>query len=223
MGGVVIELDAGGSHTCARLESGKVRCWGRSQLGYGNMNAIGDDETPASAGDVDVGGVVVEITTGHGHTCARLEAGSVRCWGYGSDGQLGYGNTEWVGDDETPASVGDVDVGGVAVGLAAGSSHTCARLETGDIRCWGVGSFGQLGYGNTEWIGDDETPASAGKVNVGGMVLDLAPGGGHTCARLEDGAMRCWGWNFEGELGYGHTNQIGDDETPASAGDVSVF
>jgi hypothetical protein len=39
-----------------------------------------------------------------------LESGAVRCWGSGSDGQLGYGNTRNVGEDESPAAAGDVDV-----------------------------------------------------------------------------------------------------------------
>jgi hypothetical protein len=44
------------------------------------------------------------------------------------------------------------------------SFHTCARLGTGEVRCWGDAGFGQLGYANTVDIGDDETPASAGDV-----------------------------------------------------------
>ena len=42
---------------------------------------IGDSETPASAGDVDVGGVVVQLAAGYQHTCAVLDDGAVRCWG----------------------------------------------------------------------------------------------------------------------------------------------
>lgn len=222
VGGTVVELDAGGEHTCARLTTGAVRCWGWGSLGYGNTNTIGDDEAPASAGDIDVGGVVVEIDAGYGHTCARLEAGNVRCWGSSDFGQLGYGNTNTIGNDETPASAGDVDVGGAVVELATGSFHTCARLEN-SIRCWGHGESGQLGYGNTNSIGDDETPASAGYVDIGGAVVEVVAGIDHNCARLQTGAVRCWGYNLFGELGYGNTNWIGDDETPASAGDVSFF
>jgi alpha-tubulin suppressor-like RCC1 family protein len=48
--------------------------------------------------------------------------------------------------------------------IAAGEQHTCAVLETGTVRCWGNNHFGQLGYGNTAPVGDDETPASVGDV-----------------------------------------------------------
>jgi len=214
----VRQIAAGGDHTCALLTTGAVRCWGLNdygQLGYGNTNKIGDDETPASAGDVDVGGPVQQIVAGYEQTCALLTNGAVRCWGAGYH----YGNTNSIGDDETPASAGDVDVGGSVQQIAAGHGHTCVLLTNGAVRCWGWG--GQLGYGNTNTIGDDETPASAGDVNVGGPVQQIAAGGQHTCALLTNGAVRCWGWGGVG-LGYGNDNNIGDNEAPASAGDVNV-
>jgi alpha-tubulin suppressor-like RCC1 family protein len=83
---------------------------GHGQLGYGNTNTIGDDETPASAGDVDVGETVTQISAGAAHTCALLASGNIRCWGQGSDGRLGYGNQSDIGDDETPVSAGNVPV-----------------------------------------------------------------------------------------------------------------
>jgi alpha-tubulin suppressor-like RCC1 family protein len=223
VGGAVTQLAAGGHHTCAVLSTGAVRCWGRGQygqLGYGNTSNIGDDETPAMAGDVDVGGVVEQLAGGQVHTCALLDTGAVRCWGYGLYGELGYGNTSRIGDNETPASAGDVDVGGTVTQLAAGSMHVCALLDTGAVRCWGNAAAGKLGYGNLRSIGDNETPATAGDVDVGGPVVRLAAGELHTCAVLSTGAVRCWGSGWQGRLGYGNTNNIGDNETPASAGDV---
>jgi alpha-tubulin suppressor-like RCC1 family protein len=223
-------------HTCVVLSTGAVRCWGHAgngELGYGNTNDIGDDETPASAGDVPIGGAVSQVAVGFRHTCALLTTRKVRCWGDGAAGKLGYGNTRTVGDDETPASVGDVDVGGFVTQISAGDDHTCALLTTGKVRCWGNGGDGALGYGNTNDIGDDETPASAGDVDVGGRVMQISAGGRHTCALLDSGALRCWGsddtvaWG-NGQLGYGDDPSlgthltIGDDETPASVGDVPV-
>jgi alpha-tubulin suppressor-like RCC1 family protein len=77
------------------------------------------------------------------------------------NGQLGYRDT---GDIADGAGPGDVPLGAPAVEIATGGSHSCARLETGALRCWGLGESGQLGYGNTESIGDDEDPAEAGDV-----------------------------------------------------------
>lgn len=229
VGGAVVDVRVATFHTCALLSTGRVRCWGsggNGRLGHAIGEDVGDDEVPASLGDVDVGGEAIAIAVGgdggDGHTCALLVDGRVRCWGSGSVGALGYGNTEDIGDDETPASAGDVDVGGPVSQIAAGDGFTCALLTTGSVRCWGFGARGRLGYGNTENIGDDETPAAAGDVDVGGRVVLLAAGGRHTCALLESGNLRCWGYGGDGDLGYGSTENIGDDETPASAGDVAI-
>jgi alpha-tubulin suppressor-like RCC1 family protein len=223
--GGVVRVSVGGSHTCAVLQSGGVRCWGWGAYGmpgYGNRVDIGDDETPASVGDVNVGGKVVDVTVGTRHACALLEGGRVRCWGFAFEGELGYGNQTDVGDDGPPAAAGDVAVGGTVVQIAAGLDHTCALLDTGNVRCWGSNAAGQIGYANTRSVGDNELPFTAGDVNVGGRVIQISTGYQQTCALLEGGAVRCWGQNAFGALGYGHQDNIGDDEAPAHAGNVDV-
>lgn len=225
VGGNVREVAVGSAHTCALLTGGAVRCWGRAesgQLGYGSTEMIGDNEAPASAGNVDVGGTVKQITAGGSHTCALLTSGTVRCWGSGEHGALGYGDPYNVGDNETPASVGDVPVGGVVSQIVAGLQHTCALLTTGAVRCWGAGGDGRLGYGNSENVGDSETPASVGDVHLGGAARQLTVGS-HTCAQLTSGPVYCWGHGSSGKLGYGNTNNVGDNETPVTAGRVLLF
>lgn len=224
-GGTVAQVVAGNYFACVLHEDGSVRCWGSNfagQLGYGHTNTIGDDEHPASAAPVDVGGSVVQLAAGDRHACALLSTGEARCWGDNASGQLGYGHMRIVGDNESPSSAGSVNVGGPVVALTAGGDHTCALLSSGDVSCWGRNDSGQLGYGHTNNIGDDELPTSTEPVNVGAPVARVVAGGQHTCALLSTGAVRCWGANFSGELGLGHTNMIGDDETPLSAGTVSL-
>ena len=201
-------LLAGESHTCALLDTGKVRCWGRNdsgQLGYGHTQSLGDDEPLASVGDVPLTDNGIQLAVGGHHTCLLLEGGAVRCWGRNDSGQLGYGHTQSLGDDEAVSSSGYVPFGGRAVELVAGFAHTCALLDTGKVRCWGHNAYGQLGYGHTRAMGDDELPSSAGDVDVGGSVRHLVAGAWHTCALLTTGAVRCWGRNDSGQLGYGHT------------------
>lgn len=376
VGGKVIQIEAGGLHTCALLETGNVRCWGAGssgQLGYGNINSIGDNEAPASAGDVPLGGKAVQISAGAAHTCALLDTGRMRCWGKTTFGRLGYSRQiafdhgANLGDQpgDTPNIIGDADVGGdisqISAGdehtcalfvvggvaskvrcwgkgvngrlgyadvfitgtisildleealgdkvneidlvlspdganrfvpseqsgqasnlVAAGGSHTCVAQRTpnrlrcwgfggngqlgnastedygddagetpdqefsstfdftqlalgtahscgllspiGAMSCWGVGVAGALGYGNPDNVGDNETVNSAGVVPVGGEVLQIAAGAGHTCAVLKSGYVRCWGDNLSGQLGYGNTDDIGNTPatTPEKMGNVSV-
>jgi alpha-tubulin suppressor-like RCC1 family protein len=147
----------------------------------------------------------------------------VRCWGYGGGGRLGYESIDNIGDTETPESAGDVTVGGTVIQITAGASHTCAVLQGGAMRCWGYGLHGRLGYGDTANIGDTETPDSVGDVSVGGTVTDIAGGGEHTCARLDQSGVRCWGRSNFGQLGYGNTDTIGDNELPSSISEVPLY
>jgi alpha-tubulin suppressor-like RCC1 family protein len=88
----------------------------------------------------------------------------VRCWGYNNYNQLGYSSTESVGDNETPDSVAEVDVGDTVERIVGGTYHTCALTTSSEVRCWGYAGYGSLGYGNTEQIGDNEAPSAAGTV-----------------------------------------------------------
>ena len=228
---------AGSAHTCALLDNGTVRCWGNAtngELGYGNTTAIGDDETPNTAGPVFLGfgRTAVAITAGDKHTCALLDNGTVRCWGDGGSGRLGYGNTSNIGDDEVPGFAGPVNlgVGRTAVAISAGWEHTCAILDNGNVLCWGKGGQGRLGYGNQDDIGNDEAPGSVGPVNIGAgrTAVAIAAGGiggatsASTCVLMDDGNVRCWGEAASGRLGYGNTTDIGDNETPDTVGPVNL-
>ncbi len=216
-------LDVGAYHACALLPSASVRCWGYGAdgaLGYGDPRTIGDDETPAAAGPVELGAgrTSMALSAGSVHSCALLDDGTVRCWGFGGEGRLGYANTSGVGVEQPPGAVGPVDLGAgrTATAVTAGRAHTCAVLDNGMVRCWGFGLDGRLGYGNTNSIGDDETPGSVGPVRLGAgrTAKAITAGEAHTCALLDDGTVRCWGANASGQLGYGNTTPVGDDETP---------
>ena len=71
---------------------------------------------------------------------------SVRCWGANADGQLGLGNTNTIGDDEVPdATHAGVPLGAKATAVAAGGNDTCAILQDGSLRCWGLNDYGRWG------------------------------------------------------------------------------
>ena len=225
VGTLVSQVSAGYLHTCAVTTGNAVRCWGSGvygRLGYGNTTNIGDNELPSTAGDVDVGTDVSQVSAGGNHTCVMTTGNTVRCWGRGSEGQLGYGNPNWIGDNEAPSSVGDAIIGADVSQISAGNSHTCAVTTGNTVRCWGWGGSGQLGYGNTDNVGDNETPSSVGDVNIGADVAQLSAGGTHNCVLTMGNTVRCWGFGGNGQLGYGNTNNIGDDELPSSVGDVDV-
>jgi cysteine-rich repeat protein len=218
----VIALTAGASHTCALLREGLVRCWGDNsdgQLGLGTSANL-SGQPPYKNGLVPLGAAAVALTAGDSHTCALMADQSVRCWGANADGQLGLGNTNTIGDDEVPdATHAAVPLGAKATTVAAGGNDTCAILQDGSLRCWGLNDYGQLGLGNTNTIGDDEVPsAAAAEVSLGDAAAAVAAGGEHTCALLGSNGsnVRCWGRNNLSQLGLGNSTEIGDDELPTA-------
>ncbi|MCA9697892.1 MAG: hypothetical protein KC431_10245, partial [Myxococcales bacterium] len=216
------QLALGLNHSCVLLVDGDVMCWGDSsvgQLGYGNTDNIGDNESASTPGQVVIGGEADFIHAGTNHTCAILSDETARCWGAGSTGQLGLGNTENVGDDEFPFNVNTLTINADILDIQAGSGHTCALVGAGSVRCWGRNDFGQLGYGN---MTDLAIPLTV-DLSLGGTVTQLAVGAHHNCALFDDNSVRCWGYNNTGQLGYGSTDNIGDNETPGSVPVVPIL
>lgn len=281
-------LVAGSYHTCALSGEGTVRCWGDSmqgQLGYGSTQTVGDEPGEMPPPDVEVGGSALQIAAGAYHTCVLLVGGTVRCWGPG-----------WWQANNTPGAMPppEVDVGGDVVQIAATYGNTCALLASGKVRCWtpgdgpgavvtevpvtgnfvqlhgsddkacvvrddgtvvcwftnfmpleesfggfvvevsgkvcarlddgrircnGYNDYGQKGYGHTKYIDD---AIQAGDVPVGGAVKRLVSGKYHTCAILAAGNVRCWGRNETGQLGYGHTKNLGDQPGEMPTPDIAL-
>ncbi|KXZ42574.1 hypothetical protein GPECTOR_133g613 [Gonium pectorale] len=104
----------------------------------------------------------------------------------------------------------DLGTGRTVAALAAGAYHTCAVLDNGKAKCWGINGNGRLGYGDTADRGD--APGEMGDSlpyvdlgTTGRKVAALAAGDAHTCAMLDNGGVKCWGFNGNGRLGYGDT------------------
>ena len=204
-----VAIAAGGDNTCALLDNGGVKCWGRDsngQLGDGPREGrVVLRNTP-----VDVKNLTdaVAIATGHAHTCAVLSTGGVKCWGWNNIGQLGDNSTT---DRHTPVAVLALTD---AVAIAAGGEHTCALLSTGGAKCWGGDSNGQLGDGgsentHTKWGGGYEnTPVDVKNLTD---AVAIATGGDHTCAVLSTGQVKCWGSDSNGQLGDGASNNTHRD------------
>jgi alpha-tubulin suppressor-like RCC1 family protein len=224
----VVAISAGYAHTCVLFLSGGVRCWGvgdpavfdvatATLLGVEpsavHTNSFGFVE-PLTAENVRLPGPAIAISAAAagGHSCALLASGDVACWGYNGDGACGYGDTA-EHELATGQTLPVLDLGGArAVEVRAADDHTCVLLEGGGVACWGEGNHGRLGYGD-----DTDRYAPEGTVALGEPVLSLAVGSTFTCVLLAEGRVRCFGYDDDGQLGYGHDLDIGDDETPAAA------
>jgi alpha-tubulin suppressor-like RCC1 family protein len=133
------------------------------------------------------------VAAGAGHTCAVVDGGRVRCWGWNTDGDLGDGSRTYASKAVSVVGISD------ALEIAAGNRHSCAVVAGGTVRCWGSNEFGQLGNGAAE---DSLVP---GPVNGVTGAVAIAAGIGHSCAIVSKGAVECWGLNDKGQLGDGTT------------------
>lgn len=155
---------------------------------------------PAAAEVVDAGPPLTsiqQISAGAGYTCALLLDGTARCWGENGVGQLGVGIRS--GGSATPLAVADLTA---ASQIATGFGYACARLTDGTARCWGDNQEKAIGSEENAALSFVPSPVAVTGLST---VTEIAPGGGHTCALLADGAVRCWGDNSHGELGIGMT------------------
>ena len=149
-------------------------------MGSGATANLGDGagEMGRLPGTVNVGEgrTARAISAGIAHTCAVLDDATVKCWGNGAYGKLGYENQSNVGDipNQMGGNLATVSLGAgrTALAISAGGTHTCAVLDDASLKCWGDGSSGQLGSGDVVAIGaePDEMGDSLLVVALGGSV-----------------------------------------------------
>ncbi len=192
-------ISAGGVHTCALMQGGSVKCWGSNSGG-----GLGDGTLTGKSVPVAVVGLAAgaqSIATGGKHSCALLQGGVLQCWGWNLWGQIGKPSSSF---QMTPVTVANLGAG--ATSVTAGTGHTCAILQGGTVKCWGLDVYGQLGDGN---LTNSATP-----VAVSGLAgaQQISAGWEHTCALAGD-KLRCWGGNLHGQLGLG---SAGDKWQPAA-------
>ena len=223
----VAAISAGTLHSCAVLTNGTAKCWGDDSVGaLGNTGS--SSSTPVTV-VVDSNGVAVTglrtISAGAYHTCAATATGAVKCWGAGGEGQLGIGtsaNNSY--PVNLPAFPGAVNAGVVGVAtLSAGNLYTCAVLANSTAQCWGYNSYAQIGDGTS---GPSSIPVSFSGLSGGVVAISTGTNtdAKHTCAVTNNGAIKCIGYNPNGQLGtglLGGTLLFNSVPYPVMAGDGS--
>ena len=191
-----IHIAAGGNVTCGIREGNTLWCWGAGAYGALGTGQTGDETQPQQITKRTAGWT--SVTHGGGHGCATRNDGSLWCWGYNHEGELGIGIT---GNRARPTQVtSPASTGWIAV--TAGPDQTCALRTNTTLWCWGYNGDGQLGIGNTSSQDLPRrviSPASTGWTAV-------TAGYSYTCASRSDTTLWCWGYNLQGELGIGNTS-----------------
>lgn len=182
--GVVVEVDGGLEHMCARTAEGGVWCWGANTVGQL------DGTTTASPAPVQVAGLppAVAIAAMEYTSCAIDAAGVARCWG---------AIEPWLGKLEaaSPTVIGTAPV----ASLAGGPAYRCLLLGEGGVECEGYNAQGQLGQGTLGLL-NVAVPAAPVVGLEGGTAIVATRHA--ACARTDEGVW-CWGDHTYGQLGHG--------------------
>ncbi len=163
-------VSAGQDHTCG-IYATAAYCWGLGADGeMGNGTTTTTNSAPVAVSGLGSG--VAEISAGWFHTCARTTSGAAKCWGFGTDGELGNGASS---NSSTPVTVSGL--GSDVADVSAGGAHSCAVTTGGAAYCWGDNAYGQLGDGSTT---PSSTPVAVS--GLGSGVVQIDAGLTHTCA-----------------------------------------
>jgi alpha-tubulin suppressor-like RCC1 family protein len=186
-------IAAGQETTCAVHEGGTVSCWGENTtglLGTGTNRPAHENKPKLVPGLTGVESVAI----GFDHACAVHTDGTVSCWGRGRDGALGNG-TKSAAISKPVVVPGLRDV----TEVSAGQRFSCALLNTGEVRCWGLNLIGQIGI---PWERGQRS-LSTTPVSVTGLTdaKRIASSKNNTCAVLASGRVTCWGSPNGGALG----------------------
>jgi alpha-tubulin suppressor-like RCC1 family protein len=226
--GDITDITAGDGFTCALFADHSAQCWGlnsNGELGIGNWDGpeVCFSSRKCSTTPRDVAGAedITQLASGAGHTCALKMDSTVKCWGIHQFGQLGTGSIE--GPEECGSAFPNEcsDAPNTVPGLAnvvslstADDSTQCAVMEDSTVMCWGANNLGQAGNG----AAGPETCKNGFKCNptptevldssgltAGGTPLadveSVATGGAHSCAVIDSGGIKCWGYKFFGATG----------------------
>jgi alpha-tubulin suppressor-like RCC1 family protein len=142
------------------------------------------------------------------HACAILDTFDLYCWGNNDVGQSAVSGVPIL--QIVPPT--KVVIPGVSkfASVATGMNFACATdgppPGTGQVYCWGLDDFGQLGGGAYSNVGNPVPAAVQGINNSGASVpaAGVSAGDRHACAWLADGTVKCWGCNDIGQLGTGN-------------------
>lgn len=210
----VLAIATSSFHSCFLKTDGTAACAGWNQAYQLGSNALTSSIVPvavsglSNANSISAGGNI--------HTCATLSDGTAKCWGYGASGQIGDGTLN-SRNLATPVSLGATPP--TTSKIATGNAHSCTALSNYTVKCWGLGSSGQLGNGGTSSSSSPVVVSVIDGSSAALKAMDIVTGYAHSCALISDGTIKCWGLNNYGQIGIGNTT---NQNTPVTVSGIST-
>jgi len=202
-----LTIAGGGEHSLAIKTDGTMWGWGNGTDGrVGNGTAFATNNSPVQIGALTTWS---KISGGAYHSMAIKTDGTLWTWGFNSQGQLGDGT---ITSRSSPVQIGALTNWSK---VAGGSQHTLAIKTDGTLWAWGYNFLGALGLSNTTKY---SSPVQVGSLTTW---LEIAAGAYYNSFAIKtDGTLWSWGYNNEGQLGNGTTN---NENSPIQVGALTTW
>lgn len=182
----ISKIVVGGVFGCALFNNQRVKCWGP----IGSTLAKANEAQDKWLYNPNLTKPVQDIYAGFGHACAIFDDLTTACWGANDSGQLGRGFVSQ--NEEAVTTPLNLEAG--VQSMALGTTHTCALLVSGRIKCWGDNQYGQLGYGDTINRLEPPPPDLFVPLSIlGESAEQIVASERNTCLRTNTGKVSCWG------------------------------
>ena len=191
-------VSGGGFHSLAVGSDGQVYAWGANGNGQLGDGTTDNKNTPVAV-TLASGVSATAVSGGSSHSLAVGSDGQVYAWGSNSQGRLGDGGTTT--QRNSPVAV-TLASGVSATAVSGGGSHSLAVGSDGQVYAWGSNGQGRLGDGTTTQRNSPVAVTLASGVSA----TAVSAGNFHSLAVGSNGKVYAWGFNGNGQLGDGTTD-----------------
>ena len=187
------QVSAGRNFTAAVKTDGTLWLWGVNVNGQ-----IGDNSATTKSSPVQTVTFATnwkQVSCGYQHTAAVKTDGTLWCWGWNNNGQLGDNTST---DRSSPVQT--VTAGTNWKQVACGYTFTACTKTDGTLWLWGRNLEGQLGD-NTAIL--KSSPVQTVTYGTNWKNVGISSGSFATSAIKNDGTLWVWGYNAGGQIGDG--------------------
>jgi alpha-tubulin suppressor-like RCC1 family protein len=180
--GRVVHFDEGDTFSCAVNTRGEVWCWGWNYGSAFTGTGRYENRTYPPVRVRGVAGATKVFVLQTRGACALLRTGTLKCWGGGFPDVL-----QGKGKARSPINLRNFNKVRSIADSSSVSPNFCVVDGVGDVWCWGVNTYGELG-----------TPAKSPlgmptRILGPRDVINLTMSTSATCALERSGAVWCWG------------------------------